>query len=183
MALNRFACKHYASLEINNAAFQKNGHVLSQSPLGEEYTEASPCENGMWVAAVTAPGALHPVAAVTDPIAIVYTAEKEYDFTHYGLNKFYAVAGSYPRAGIMTVGDKFTTNCFCYDSEEFADVPALEAAFAAAATTPVYVVPVANEKTPKVTKTLPASGLVARVVKYYTVPNGEKGIKYEIIRV
>lgn len=176
--------KLYASLELNQVAFPKTGMVVSQTPLGAAFTKANPCENGMWVVADQAAGAINAPAAVTDtPIGIVYTTEKEYDSMHYGLQRFgRKIAGDYPRVGIFGLGDTVTTNCLQYDTSEFADFAALEAALAAIDTTPLYVVPVAGSAVPQITATATA-GTHAKVVKYYTIPNGGKGVKYQIIKL
>jgi len=188
--------KVYATLELNQVAFPKTGMVVSQTPLGPEFTIDAPCENGMWVVADKAAKAIKSPAAVTDtPIGIVYTTEKEYDIFHYGLQTFgRKIAGDYPRVGILGLGDTVTTNCLQYDDEsEFAAVTTtgsektseevLFAALEAIDTTPLYVVPVAGSAVPKITKTKPNAGIYAKVVKFYTVPNGEKGVKYQIVRV
>ena len=191
MGLVRFPCEKYASLELNQVAFQKTGMVVSQTPLGEAFAASGdntygPCENGMWVVADKSVGYLAAPAAVTDhPIGIVYTAEKEYDRSDYGLKNFgRKVAGDYPRVGILGLGDTVTTNCLQYDNTEagFTTEEALEATLAAYATTPVYVGIVAGSPVPKLTKTKP-TGTYGKVTKYYTVPNGEKGVKYEIVNL
>ena len=196
MALNRFPVEQYASLELNQVAFPKTGMVVSQVPLGAAFTKDAPCENGMWVVADKALGAINAPAAATDkPIGIVYTTEKEYDMLHYGLKTFgRKIAGDYPRVGILGVGDTVTTNCFQYDDSEFKAVTTqgsektalevLEAALTAdlsLAANALYVVPVAGSAVPKLTATKPNSGIYGKVAKYYTVPNGEKAIKYQII--
>ena len=207
MALNRFPLtsansysskyrpgeKLYATLELNQVAFPKTGMVVSQTPLDASFTLAAPCENGMWVVADKAAGTIKAPAAATDkPIGIVYTTEKEYDIFHYGLQTFgRKIAGDYPRVGILGVGDTVTTNCLQYDDTEFKAVTsgdnqktaeeALFDALKAIGTTPLYVVPVAGSAVPKITATKPASGIYAKVVKFYTVPNGEPGVKYQII--
>lgn len=182
--MKRFPLEMYASLELNQCKFPKIGNIISQTPLGEEFTAEAPCENGMWVSAMTANGVVKSVEDVTEPIGIVYTTEKEYDAYHTGLKRFgRKVAGDYPRVGIFSIGDKVTTNCLQYDESEYVSEEALFAALDACQTTPVYVVPVAGSPVPKLTATKPATGLVARVVKFYTVPNGERGVKYEIIRL
>jgi hypothetical protein len=175
--------KLYASLELNQVAFPKTGMVVSQTPLGAAFTKAAPCENGMWVVADKAAGAINAPAAATDsPIGIVYTTEKEYDREHYGLQRFgRKIAGDYPRVGIFGLGDTVTTNCLQYDDTEFATEKALWDALEAIDTTPLYVGVVAGSAVPKLTKTKPASGVYAKVVKYYTVPNGGKGVKYQIV--
>jgi hypothetical protein len=187
MAMKRFPLEQYASLELNQVAFPKTGMVVSQTPLGSEFTAAAPCENGMWVLADKSKGTIGSAAAVTDtPIGIVYTTEKEYDMYHYGLKTFgRKIEGDYPRVGILGLGDTVTTNCLQYDDSEtgFTTQAALEATLAAYATTPVYVVLVAGSPVPKLTKTIPQNyaGPVGKVTKFYTVPNGEKGVKYEIV--
>ena len=190
MALTRFPLEQYATLELNQVAFPKTGMVVSQTPLGAKFVEGGSgnygvCENGMWVVADKSKGYLDAPAAATDtPIGIVYTAEKEYDMYHYGLKTFgRKVAGDYPRVGILGLGDTVTTNCLQYDNSEtgFTTAEALETTLKAYATTPVYVVAVAGSPVPKLTKTKPGSGTYGKVTKYYTVPNGEKGVKYEIV--
>lgn len=185
--------KLYASLELNQVAFPKTGMVVSQVPLGEAFTIDAPCENGMWVVADKAAGAINPPAAATDKlIGIVYTSEKEYDDNHYGLQTFgRKIKGDYPRVGLFGIGDTVTTNCLQYDDTEFKAVTsgdnqktaeeALFDALKAIKTTPLYVVAVAGSAVPKITATKPESGIYAKVAKFYTVPNGEPGVKYQIV--
>ena len=178
--------KLYASLELNQVAFPKTGMVVSQTPLGTAFTKANPCENGMWVVADKAAGAINPPAAATDSlIGIVYTTEKEYDREHYGLQRFgRKIAGDYPRVGILGIGDTVTTNCLQYDEGEFTSEAKLWEALEKIDTTPLYVKAVAGSPVPQLTATNPnGSGTYAKVVKYYTVPNGGKGVKYQIVHV
>lgn len=185
--------KLYASLELNQVAFPKTGMVVSQTPLGTAFTKAAPCENGMWVVADKAAGAINPPAAATDaPIGIVYTTEKEYDMMHYGLQRFgRKIAGDYPRVGILGVGDTVTTNCLQYSTAVFANDEALIAALKAIDTTPLYVVPgnasdaaaSSAKAVPAIVKAIPGSGIYGKIVKFYTIPNGGLGVKYQIIRV
>jgi hypothetical protein len=194
MAMNRFPCEQYASLELNQVAFPKTGMVVSQTPLGPKFTADSSvtgaygvCENGMWVVADKAAGVIDAPAAATDsPIGIVYTAEKEYDIFHYGLKTFgRKVAGDYPRVGIFGLGDTVTANCLQYDTTYFANDEALDTALKDIEANPLYVAIKAGSPIPQILKAanIPASGILAKVVKYYTVPNGEKGIKYQIVRL
>ena len=188
--MNRFPLEQYATLELNQVAFPKTGMVVSQTPLGTAFTKDAPCENGMWVVADKAAGAIKAPAAVTDkPIGIVYTAEKEYDVFHYGLKTFgRKIAGDYPRVGILSVGDTVTTNCLQYNTDNFANDTALDTYLKGdltAAATAAYVIVKAGSAIPEIVKALPQNyaGAYGRVVKYYTVPNGEKGVKYQMIRV
>lgn len=188
--------KVYASLELNQVAFPATGMVVSQMPLGDAFTIDDPCENGMWVIADQATGTIKAPAAATDkPFGIVYTTEKEYDDNHYGLQYFgRKIAGDYPRVGILGISDTVTTNCLQYDDTEFKAVTtgddqktAEEALFddlkkdLSVAANAIYVVPVAGSAVPQLTKTKPNSGIYAKVVKFYTMPNGEPGVKYQII--
>ena len=196
MALQRFPLEKYASLELNQVAFPKTGMVVSQTPLGSAFTEQAPCENGMWVVADKAAGAINAPAATTDkPIGIVYTAEKEYDIFHYGLKTFgRKIAGDYPRVGVLGIGDTVTTNCLQYSTSVFANDAALDTYLKGDLTSaPAYVIidvtnttgNVAIPGVPAIVKALPQNyaGAYGRIVKYYTVPNGEKGVKYQMIRV
>ena len=196
MAYNRFPVEQYATLELNQVAFPKTGMVVSQTPLGSAFTEQAPCENGMWVVADKAAGAINAPAATTDkPIGIVYTAEKEYDIFHYGLKTFgRKIAGDYPRVGVLGIGDTVTTNCLQYSTSVVANDAALDTYLKGDLTSaPAYVIidvtnttgNVAIPGVPAIVKALPQNyaGAYGRVVKYYTVPNGEKGVKYQMIRV
>ena len=184
--------KLYASLELNQVAFPKTGMVVSQTPLGPKFVAKGTgvygvCENGMWVVADKAAGVIDAPAAATDsPIGIVYTTEKEYDMNHYGLQRFgRKVAGDYPRVGILGLGDTVTTNCLQYDTTYFADDTALDTALKAIGTTPLYVAIKAGSPVPQILKAanIPESGILAKIVKYYTIPNGGKGVKYQVVRL
>ena len=191
--------KLYATLELNQVAFPKTGMVVSQTPLADSFTMEAPCENGMWVVADKAAGVIAAPAAVTDkPIGIVYTAEKEYDDYHYGLQRFgRKIAGDYPRVGLLGVGDTVTTNCLQYDDSVFEAVTTSGSEKTSDEVLDEYlsgdltgdnkayvVIPATGTKcVPQIVKALPNgyTGIYGRIVKYYTVPNGEKGVKYQII--
>ena len=192
--------KLYATLELNQVAFPKTGMVVSQTPLDDSFTLEAPCENGMWVVADKAAGVIKAPAAATDkPIGIVYTTEKEYDVFHYGLQTFgRKIAGDYPRVGILGVGDTVTTNCLQYDDSVFQAVNTVGSEKTSAEVLDAYLSALddsnkayvvisakngAKAGVPEIVKTLPQNyaGIYGRIVKYYTVPNGEKGVKYQII--
>lgn len=192
--------KLYASLELNQVAFPKTGMVVSQTPLGEAFTKATPCENGMWVVGDKAAGAINPPTAATSaPIGIVYTTEKEYDMMHYGLQRFgRKIKGDYPRVGLLGVGDTVTTNCLQYDDAVFVatnDKTAEEVLLDALNDLdehPLYVAikAVGNNETvsaanavPQIVKSAPQAGIYGKIVKFYTIPNGGLGVKYQIIRI
>ena len=179
----RFMIDKYGVLEMQRAEYLKTGMIVYQSPLIKEFTEAAPCENGMWVDANKANGEIKLVSADTQIYGIVYTAEKDFTGLRPPLKYFCQVAGEYPRVGILNVGDTFTTNTFNYDfaSETVAEQwQELKEAFEAG---PLYVKPVVGEGAPMVTAEKPAEGPYAQVVKLYTVPAGTPGIKYVMQRV
>ena len=179
----RIMIDKYGVLEMQRAEYLKTGMIVSQSPLSKEFTEAAPCENGMWVDANKANGEIKLVSADTQIYGIVYTTEKDYTGLRPALKDFRQVAGEYPRVGILNVGDTFTTNTFSYDfdSETVAEQwQELKEAFEAG---PLYVKPVVGEGAPMVTAEKPAEGPYAQVVKLYTVPAGTPGIKYVMQRV
>ena len=179
----RFMIEKYGVLEMNRAEYLKNGMIVSQSPLSEEFTEAAPCENGMWVDANKANGAVKLISDETEIFGIVYTTEKAFTGWRPALKHFCQKEGDYPRVGILNVGDTFTTNTFSYDfaAETVAEQwQELKEAFEAG---PLYVKPVVGEGAPMVTAEKPAEGPYAQVVKLYTVPAGTPGIKYVMQRV
>ena len=181
----RFMIDKYGVLEMQRAEYLKTGMIVSQSPLSDEFTEAAPCENGMWVDANKANGEIRLVSGDTKMYGIVYTTEKDYTGLRPALKDFRQVAGEYPRVGILNVGDTFTTNTFSYDfdSETVAEQwQELKDAFAEGEN-PLYVIPTVGEGAPTVTATEPAEGPYAQVVKLYTVPAGTPGIKYVMQRV
>ena len=181
----RFKIDKYGVLEMQRAEYLKTGMIVSQSPLSAEFTEAAPCENGMWVDANKANGEIRLVSDATKMYGIVYTAEKDYTGWRPALKHFRQVAGEYPRVGLLNVGDTFTTNTFNYEfttettAEQWQE---LKEAFAEGEN-PLYVIPTVGEGAPTVTATEPAEGPYAQVVKLYTVPAGTPGIKYVMVRV
>ena len=137
MALKRFTIDGYGQIELNQCAFRRDGRIEAQCALYDkefaknqaEYVGGKIyAENGMILAVdninrvVRLPGA----EAADLPLAINYSTEHLYDERHQGLKDFYLPAGTfYPRLGYLSRGDKFTTNCLCYDSDEFTDDVAL----------------------------------------------------------
>lgn len=179
----RFMIDKYGVLEMQRAEYLKTGMIVSQSPLSDEFTEKAPCENGMWVDANKANGAVKLISDETEIFGIVYTTEKDFTGWRPALKHFCQVGGDYPRVGILNVGDTFTTNTFSYDfaAETVAEQwQELKDAFEAG---PLYVKPVVGEGAPMVTAEKPAEGPYAQVVKLYTVPAGTPGIKYVMQRV
>ena len=116
------------------------------------------------------------------PIAIVYSAEHMYDDRANGLKDFVLKGENdfLPRLGYTTLADKFTTNCVCYDDSEFTDDATLIEALDNIAETRLYG-GVSEKGAIKISKTEPAFGPKFLVVKKYTMPDGQLGIKFQQI--
>ena len=158
----RFMIDKYGVLEMQRAEYLKTGMIVSQSPLSKEFTEAAPCENGMWVDANKANDEIKLVSADTQIYGIVYTTEKDFTGWRPALKYFCQVGDKpnpdYPRVGILNVGDTFTTNTFSYDFAGETTAEQWEELKAAwdNGNNPLYVIPVIGEGAPKVTaKSLP----------------------------
>lgn len=179
----RFMIDKYGVLEMNRAEYLKQGMIVSQTPLGEDFTEEKPCENGMWVDANKANGEIKLYSDETEILGIVYTAEKDFTGWRPALKHFAQKKGDYPRVGILNVGDTFTTNTFNYDFAGETVAEQWQELKDARDAGPLYVVPTVGEGAPTVTAEKPADGPYAQVVKLYTVPAGTPGIKYVMMRV
>lgn len=187
MAIKRFATgTPYGCVEMNAATWPRDGRVPSQLPLSAtDFANGARCENGFWLVYDEVAKEVKKPAAVTDTVAVVYSAEKDYGMIGQGgLGYFSQGAGDMPRLGRPVIGDKYTTNTFCYDDSTFATPAALTAALAAYATTALYLIP----STSGVPQLVLVAGIenvttVAKVIKVYTVPNGHPGIKVEFTKV
>lgn len=115
MALIKLAKDGYGQLELNFAAFRRNGAIEAQCKLAEgiEYVE-----NGMLLAVDRATRTVkYPTGAEGEVIALNYTTEHMYDERTRGLKHFKLDNGTFlPRLGYIGVADKFTTNTVCYDN-------------------------------------------------------------------
>ena len=113
----------------------------------------------------------------TLPIAINYSAEHLYDERALSLRDFSLKPGSFrPRLGYLAVGDKFTTNCVCYDTTEFASDDVLKTDLESAT---VYG-GISGVGAIKVTKTKPQNGPVL-IAKKSTMPDGQFGIQFHVL--
>jgi hypothetical protein len=118
MALTKIAKTGYGQLELNFAAFRRNGAIEAQCKMadGIDYLE-----NGMLLVVdrknrkVCFPG----TEGVEGPIALNYTAEHMYDEREQALKDFKLDNHTFlPRLGYIGVADKFTTNTVCYEEGE-----------------------------------------------------------------
>ena len=187
MALKRMKIDGYGQMEINNCAFRRDGRVEAQCfPDASDFSNV-PVENGMLLAVDNAKRTLKFATDDSLPIAIVYSAEHLYDERALGLKNF-KLDGSndfLPRLGYLSRGDKYTTNCISYDAAvdtawaSDADVKnAMKAACGPTATTTVYG-GIASDGSHLVSATKPTVGPVLKAVKYYTMPDGSWGVRFQ----
>lgn len=184
MALKRLVIDGFGQLELNNVFFRRAGMVEAQCALGEDFANV-PAENGMLLAVDRVNRIVKfPVAGENMPIALNYTSEHMYDERAKGLRDFKLERGTfYPRMGFLSVGELFTTNCFSYDSDEFANEERLMEAVkdkATLAATAVYGGACENG-TIKLSATKPTFGPVLRVVEKTTMPDGQFALKLQVV--
>ena len=114
MALIKLAKEGYGQLELNFAAFRRNGAIEAQCKLAEgiEFVE-----NGMLLAVDRATRTVkYPTGAEGEVIALNYTTEHMYDERERGLKYFKLDKDTFlPRLGYIGTPDKFTTNTVCYE--------------------------------------------------------------------
>ena len=165
MALARLVIDGYGQLELNNAAFRRDGRIEAQCALDSTDFATAPCENGMLLAVDKANKVIKFATDASLPIAINYSAEHMYDERHLGLKNFYLTSNDFlPRLGLLAVGDKFTTNTICYDSATYADMDAVQTLLTAG--TKVYA-GIATDGSGywQLVASAPAAGPVAQVVE------------------
>ena len=176
MALTKLAKTGYGQLELNFAAFRRNGAIEAQCKMADtiEYLE-----NGMLLVVdranrtVYLPG----TAGVKGPIALNYTTEHMYDERHQALKDFKLEKDTFlPRLGYIGTADKFTTNTVCYDKETYADVKAIKDALAEGA---IYGKPCTEEGFKGyIELTNDREGAYVEVLGVTTMPDGQTAIKF-----
>ena len=128
MANKRYVIDGYGQVELNNCAFRRDGRIEAQcAPDTTDFSTAK-VENGMLLAVDNVTRTVKFAEDASLPIALVYTAEHIYDERTPGLKNF-ALNGKddfLPRLGYLSVGDKFTENCICYSTSEFANDSAVD---------------------------------------------------------
>ena len=181
MALKRLVIDGFSQIELNNVAWRRDGRIEAQCALDAEDFASVPAENGMLLAVDAANRVVKFYNADEDlPLAINYSSEHLYDEREIAYKHFSLRPGQlYPRMGYPAIGDKFTTNCFCYDDEEFANEDALFEALEACNKAPVYAG--ASEIGAWKLSAEKPEGVVAKVVKSYTMPSGVYGAKLQIL--
>ena len=192
MALKRFVCDGFGQLELNQVAFRRDGRIEAQCALGDDFNEV-PAENGMLLAVDNINRIVKfPVPGEKFPIALNYTTEHMYDeralaLKDFSLKKDKKYGYFYPRMGYPSVQDKWTTNCICFDTEEFADEQAVMDAYKPEAlkAAPLYG-GISEIGAIKVSKTAPTEGPVLMAILGTgagSMPDGQFGIKFQVVAV
>lgn len=187
MALARLVIDGYGQLELNNAAFRRDGRIEAQCALDSTDFATAPCENGMLLAVDKANKVIKFATDASLPIAINYSAEHMYDERANGLKDFkinYREDGEYfyPRMGYLSVGDLFTTNTISFDSSEFADADALAEAVNGSESSEKEVIygGISADGSIAVSATAPQAGPKLRAVKATTMPDGQFALQFQV---
>ena len=179
MALTRLAIDGYGQIELNQVAFRRDGRIEAQCKLDATDFADVPIENGMIVAVDNITRTVKFAKDMSFPVALNYSTEHMYDERKPGLKNFSLTKDEFlPRLGYFSIQDKFTTNCVCYDTTEFADEDAFITALKAYDTTRLYG-GISEIGAIKVSATKPTDGPVLAVIAYTTMPDGQKGIKFQ----
>ena len=181
MSLKRYTIDGYGQIELNNVAFRRDGRIEAQCKLDATDFASVPAENGMLLAVDNVNRVVKFATDASLPIALHYSAEHIYNQFTPGLKNFSLDRGTFlPRLGYLSVGDKFTTNTVCYDTGVYADDEALDTALESIGSTPMYG-GFTSEGAIQVTAVKPVSGPVLKVVQVTTMPDGQFGLKFQVI--
>lgn len=162
----------YGVLEKNAVVYPRTGNIMAMFD-----TEVD-AENGMLLGVDYAAGKIVLPGTTEDIIAIVDSCEKEYYDERIGLNSYSLGNGAQyfkPRMGILSINDRFTTT-----TVELGSYATAEAAIAAGA---VYGIPSATGAIALVEKDdAEDAKVILKVEKIDVMANGEKGIKFAVIK-
>ena len=184
MAIKRLTIDGYGQIELNNVAFRRDGRIESQyAPDTTDFATAK-VENGMLLAVDGVNRKLKFAKDDSLPIALNYSSEHMYDERNPGLKSFYLNGKEdfLPRLGYLSVGDKFTTNCICYDSAKdtsWTSESAFVSALASYKTTVLYG-GISSTGAILVSATAPTVGPKLKVIEKTTMPDATLGVKFQV---
>ena len=184
MATKRLVIDGFGQVELNNVAFRRDGRIVAQCAPDTTDFASVPVENGMILAVDEANRTVKFATDNSLPLALVYSTEHMYDERTPGLKSF-KLNGSndfLPRLGYPAVGDKWHTNTICYSDTEYSTEELLITALKAYKTAAVYGKADATGAV-CLTSTAPTAGLKLKVVEYGTMPDGQKGVKLQVLDV
>ena len=175
----------HAVLEANFLAARRTGQVKAQLPLGDDFQENEPVENGMFlVYDMEAEEIKKPANHDTLRMMLHFSVEKEYNHLRPGLDTFaiYKGATPYPRLFQPHVGDTFITDAVRISGSTGLNAAAKQAAWDGINVGLVcgvgddgYINATANGAS--------ANGVRAKLIEKTTLPNGGQAGKFEIIHV
>lgn len=187
MAQQRLVIDGYGQLELNNAAFRRDGRVEAQCFLDSVDFASVPAENGMILVVDKPKKNVRYYDGSSDEAipALHYSAEHLYDERAQGLKNFKLGKddGFLPRLGYLAVGDIFTTNTVSYDKavdSGWTTDTLFKTACGAVGTTPLYG-GISDDGSILVSGTKPTYGPVLAVVGATTMPDGQFGIKFQVL--
>lgn len=184
MATKRLVIDGFGQVELNNVAFRRDGRIVAQCAPDATDFASIPVENGMILAVDEANRTVKLPVDDSLPLALVYSTEHIYDERIPGLKNFRLKGADdfLPRLGYFAIGDKWHTNTVCYSDTEFTNEAALITALKAYKTAAVYGKADATGAV-CLTATAPTAGLKLKVVEYGTMPDGQKGVKLQVLDV
>lgn len=186
MATNRFVIDGFGQLELNNVAFRRDGRIEAQCKLDTTDFASVSAENGMLLAINQVARTVEmPAGDGSDElIALHYSAEHMYDERKPGLKNFKLDPdGFLPRLGYLARGDKFTTNCFSYNTTDFADDDAVKEIELTGEDAVVVYGSESADGTILLAKTTAPSDVkvLLKVVAVTTMPDGQFALKFQVL--
>ena len=165
----------YAQLEPNRISAQKTKEIFGQLPLDEAITL---CEQGMCLVYDEVAGKVVLPAAEGDYACLVwnefilederYQMDRDYAMMNFAETAHQVALNGYPRLFGLTVGDTFTTNAVELDSED----AAVSAGDLFTTGVNGYWVKAADAENAKI---------LLKVVKDFTMPDLQRGIKFVVV--
>lgn len=165
----------FGQVEPNHLSAPRNGHVYAQLPMS---TAVNILENGQFVKYDYASGECNFTGF--GPWMLVYNEEKLYD-ERKQMHKDWAMKKEDYNDGVMTPrvfllepGDIYTTNCFEANTSDKAETTGVS-------------VSVGDYFTPGtsgylIAGTTASASPLLKVVKYYTMPDGQDGVKLQVVK-
>lgn len=182
----RLVIDGYGQIELNNVAFRRDGRIEAQCAPDTTAFASNKVENGMLLSVDAVNRKLGVPTDGSLPVALNYSTEHIYDERTPGLKNF-ALNGTddfLPRVGYLAVGDKFTTNCVSFDSAKdstWTTQSAFISALESYATVPLYGGIGSDDGSILVSAGAPTVGPKLKVVEKTTMPDGQLGIKFQVI--
>ena len=181
----------YGQVEPNHLSGIVTGQIYAQLPAGTKsgstFTPMTQLEQGQFAKYDYATGVVGFGANVDGEFMLVYNEEKLYDERKQSHKDFVYKASDftdktmYPRLIRTYVGDIYTTNMIAAANTTGSDA---EVTIGTDATLVVgaYLAPNASTGILTVAQSKPESGMVWKIVKVYTMPDGQFGVKIQRVQ-